>query len=61
MSLRPRDPKIIEALQAAARRERSEYVHCLLQRARKWTKSVLRGADAGLRTVQAQRRRATCC
>jgi hypothetical protein len=51
MSLLPVDPKIIEALHAAARRERSEYVHCLLQRAWKWMKSLLPGADAGLRTA----------
>ncbi len=30
----------IEALHAAARRERAEYLHCLIQRAIQWLRSL---------------------
>jgi hypothetical protein len=41
----------IEALHAAARRERAEYLHCLFQRAILWLRARLLHADAGPRTV----------
>ena len=42
----------VEASRAAARRERSEYVYCLLVRARLWLLARLTGAVAS---------RAPCC
>jgi hypothetical protein len=41
----------IEALHAAARRERAEYLHCLLQRLWLWVRSRIAGSDAGLRAA----------
>ena len=43
------DYSIIENLHAKARRERSEYVHCLIQRMVLWIRARLPGANARLR------------
>jgi hypothetical protein len=48
------DYSVIDKMHAAARRERSEYVHCLIQRAKLWLLARLRWRDAGLRA-------APCC
>jgi hypothetical protein len=37
----------IERLHAAARRERSAYVHCLIERAKLWIVSLLSGVQLG--------------
>jgi hypothetical protein len=44
----------IERVHAAARRERSEYVHCLFQRLALWMRAQLPHADPALRD-------AACC
>jgi hypothetical protein len=41
------DYALIEKMHAAARRERSEYVYCLFQRAKLWLLARLRRVDAG--------------
>jgi hypothetical protein len=48
------DYSIIEKMHAKARRERSEYVHCLIQRMALWIRARLPGADERLRA-------APCC
>ena len=37
----------IEKLHAAARRERAEYVHCLIERAKLWLLAFLSGTEPG--------------
>jgi hypothetical protein len=44
----------IEKLHAAARRERAEYIHCLVQRLALWIRARLPRAHPGLRS-------APCC
>jgi hypothetical protein len=52
--MRTVDYVVIEKLHAKARRERAEYVHCLIQRMVLWIRTRLPGADERLRE-------AACC
>jgi hypothetical protein len=45
------DYAVIEKLQAAARRERSREIGCLIERAILWLRARLPGADPALRDV----------